>query len=198
MNKNAYKLWIASIIACFSLLFFSCASERKVSKKQIRRDAWGRKVNYTVGKDEQGNPVMQSSLRSSFEKKRAFYHKKQAMWQASRYQTDYLDTKTWSGQKTFAGNKSFSKKSYRERGISPTILQQARQDLAYGARQDRQSYATSSYKTAGAQESRKDPLPYKEDASTALRRKRFITPPIVDWKDQQDLNVEQANALIGR
>ena len=73
-----------------ALLLGACASETKVTQSQVKKDVWGRDEAYSIGKDEDGNPVMKSDKRSSFENK----------------------SSNIASNRDFSG-KDYSKKSYR-------------------------------------------------------------------------------------
>jgi len=197
-----YVHWLAplarlTVIVWLGSFLVSCQSEQTVTKTQVKKDAWGNKENYSVGKDKDGNPQMKSDLRSSMEGK-----------------TNHMST-----NRDFSGD-DYTKKSYRkERWGGNTIFNRKK----YGGDTDAsrfksepwfarkqasasgqlaaaagKTYGVNPFATGTAREGGVATIARNSDAETDVRRRVYKQPDITHWKDQSRLSVNDTKSRLGR
>jgi len=186
------------LVGVVTLLFLgACASKRTVTRSQVRLDAWGKPERFSVGKDEQGNPVMKSDLRSSFEGKTSNMASNED-FSGKDYTTKSYARKRWSG------NTEYSRKNYQGNTdanhykMEPWFVRKQAQAGGKQAGVQGQTYATTAYDRTTALEQGSERIERVSDAETDVRRRVYKQPDIIDWKDQQGLGVEDTNRLLGR
>ena len=145
--------------------------------------------------DAAGNWVPLNNQRSSFETKGTSPYF-QGPYAKKTYQTNQYATKSWwgnkdYGRKQYSGNtdgsrfqksSSLNGQSARETGTAATL---------------HAPYQTGSYATKTAREASAGAIAKPSDAATDARRKVFVPPEIIDWKQQRSLSVEQSKGLLG-
>lgn len=196
-TRNMFALK-ACLVCMVTLLFVgACASKRTVTQSQVRLDAWGKPERFSLGKDEQGNPVMKSDLRSSFEGK-------SSNMAASRdFSGKDYTTKSYA-RKRWAGNTEYSRKNYdgntdaNHYKMEPWFVRKQAQAEGKQASAQGQTYSTTDFGKTIANEQDSERIERVSDAETDVRRRVYKEPDIIDWKDQQGLGVEDTNRLLGR
>ena len=193
MNCCGYRLLGGFIIFCVA----GCATEKKVTEKKLRLDAWGHEESFSVGKDEDGNPKMKSNKRSSFE------NKKSSIVRNRDFRGEDYTAKSYR-KKRWGGNTVFNKKVYRGNTDASRYQKEpwfARKRSVEGtkyARANGQSYSTSMYRTQRAYESKGKYLPTKSDAQVDSKRRSYRPPSVINWKEQGGLSVQDTNSMLGR
>lgn len=185
----------ASIIWMLS----SCSSEQTVTKSQVVKDPWGKPQNYSIGKDENGNPVMKSDRRSTFEGKQSSIagHRD---FRGKDYTSKSYRKKRWGGNTLFGGNKKYSGNTdankYRNQ---PWFVQQQSRALAQRSRAEGKGYRKLGlFRTTQAREQSGRRLSRPQDAETNVRRRVYKQPGITHWKEQKGLSVGDTNRMLGR
>lgn len=187
------------LLVCMSLMLFlsSCASKRTVSQSQVRLDAWGNPERFSLGKDESGNPVMKSDLRSSFEGKTSQLSQSRD-FSGKDYRTKSYAKKRWAGDSQYQAKQYAGNTDANQYKMEPWFVR--KQALADGHRAgaDGQSYNTTEYETPTAREQGAERIQEGSDAETDVRRRVYQQPEIIDWKEQKGLGVKDTNRLLGR
>lgn len=184
-----------------SILVFvlgACSSDSTVTKTQIKKDVWGNKETFSVGKDADGNPMMKSDKRSSYENtssniaaNRDFSGKD---YTKSSYRKDRWGGKSNYDRTSYQGNTS-AKKYKRE----PWFVKQQAALSNRKSSLGKQGYTTAGYRSAGrASEQGGRRIASRQDAQISNRRSSYKQPEVTGWKDQQGLSVKETNGMLGR
>ncbi len=186
-----------AILAGLSALLIACAAERTVTKKQVKKDVWGRDEKFSVGKDKDGNPVMQSDLRSSMEGKMNYT--------ASGHDFNGRDyTKSSYRKKRWGGNTIFNRKKYGGNTDAsryknePWFARKQASASNQSATADGKSYGVNAFNTSNAREQDSKRITYGSDAETDNRRRIFKQPEIKSWRDQTGMSISDTNQKLGR
>ena len=168
-----------------------------MTKTQVRKDWRGKEVPFTVGKDKDGNPVMKSDRRSSFEGKTS------GLVGGRDFQgKDY--TKTSYRKKRWFGNTVFSKKEYRGNTDAsrykrePWFVQKQASASGKRSRADGKNYSVNPFSTTAARERQAVQISRTSDAETSVRRRVFKQPDIIHWQEQRGLTIKDTNKMLGR
>ena len=185
------------VCTALMLLLGSCASKRTVSQSQVRLDAWGNPERFSLGKDENGNPVMKSDLRSSFEGKTSQLSQSRD-FSGKDYRTKSYAKKRWAGNSQYQPRQYAGNTDANQYKMEPWFVR--KQALAHGQRAgaDGQSYNTAEYEASTAREQGSERIEEGSDAETDVRRRIYQQPEIIDWKEQEGLGVKDTNRLLGR
>ncbi|BDS08913.1 hypothetical protein NT6N_39530 [Oceaniferula spumae] len=186
-----------TVVVGLGACLVSCGSEQTVTKEQVRKDAWGNKETFSVGKDKDGNPMMKSDRRSSMEGKTSHMASNRDFAGKDYSKTSYRK-KRWGGntifgRKKYEGNTDASR--YKQ---EPWFVQKqasAQGKTAYGSDK---SFNVNPFSTSTAHEQGGRRVVHKSDAETDVRRRVFIQPDIMDWKKQQGLSISDTNRKLGR
>ena len=169
-----------------------------ITKTQVKKDAWGRDERFTVGKDEDGNPVMKSDRRSSLEGKSSHLAANRD-FRGKDYTSESYRKKRWGGNTLF-GNKRYSGNTdaskYKQ---EPWFVQKQANAGNKVAFANGKSYSGSrSYSASSAREQSGRRISRTSDAETDVRRRVFQQPTITDWSSQSQLSVRDTNRRLGR
>lgn len=183
--------------AVCSLLFVACGSETTVSETQIKKDVWGNDEAYSIGKDADGNPVMKSDKRSSFENKSSQFGGNKD-FQGKDYTASSYRKKRWGGnrdygRKAYQGNRSAD--HYKN---EPWFVRKQASASGKSAQGFNQSYAVNPYRTSSSSAGGRKQIQPKGNADIANRRKSYKQPEITPWKDQKGLTVGDTNSMLKR
>jgi hypothetical protein len=183
-------------IVC-ALLMGACASERKVTQGQVRKDAWGKDETYSIGKDEDGNPVMKSDKRSSFENKSSNIASNRD-FSGKDYTKKSYRKKRWGGDTSF-DRKSFSGNTDANRYRSePLFVQKQAAPTSKQANVRNKKFSINPFRSKRATEQGGRRITTSEDAEISNRRQTYKQPDITDWKDQDRLSIGDTNRMLGR
>ena len=192
-----YSFKLAFVLFGAALLLSACSSERTVTNSQVRKDPWGNPESYAIGKDDDGNPVMKSDLRSGFEGRRSH------VASTRDFKGEDYSTKSYS-KKRWHGNTQYQSKSYdgntnaNHYKTEPWFVQKQARNSGKESTAEGKAYKVNSYGKSAAREQGVPRLEYASDAETDVRRRVYKQPDIINWKDQQDLSVQDTNRLLGR
>jgi hypothetical protein len=151
------------------------------------------KNGYT--KDANGNWVPQTDKRSSFESK----------GQDPNFTKDFKKTEYKTGdytKKSWWGNKDYDAKAYAG-NTDGSRFQKASDLQGKGARESGSNtkipdpYKTGTYATSDAREAGKNPIAKPSNDGIENRREVYEAPPVIDWREQRSLSVDQAKGLLG-
>lgn len=197
MSKlGSYISLFLSGLVC-ALLLGACASETKVTRSQVKKDVWGRDEGYSVGKDEDGNPVMKSDKRSSFENKSSNITSNRD-FSGKDYSTKSYRKERWGGDTTF-DRKSFSGNTDVNRYKSEPLFVQKQADAAgQQANVRKKKFSFNPFRSKRASEQGVKRITTTEDAKISNRRQTYQQPDITDWKNQDGLSVGDTNRMLGR
>lgn len=187
MKFHHQILWLLALLAV------ACAPHATTPPPKTLSQRLEQKNGYK--QDAKGNWIPQNDQRSSFESKgKSPYF--QGSYQKKTYQTDSYAKKSWwgnkdYGRKTYAGNtdgKRFQKSSAFDGQGAPEANTAA--DIP-------RSYQTGTYPTTAAREAAIGGIAKPSDTLTDIRRKVYPAPPIVDWKEQRSMSLEQSKGILG-
>lgn len=186
-----------AILLALAVLLGACATEKTVTKTQVKKDWRGKTVPFTVGKDKDGNPVMKSDRRSSFEGREGYVGGGKK-FSGKNYATQSYGKKNWFGSKVF-GKKQYQGNTDAGRyQKEPWFVR--KQALASGkrARADGESYSVNPFRTSSAREQGGARIKRTTDAETSVRRRVYKQPDIIHWKEQKGLTIKDTNRMLGR
>ncbi len=186
--------WISGLLF---LLVCSCATEQTVTKKQVRKDAFGRNLNFRKEKGEDGSIVMKSDKRSSFEGRRSNIVRNRD-FSGKNYRKKSYRKERWEGvshfsKKEFQGSRDASR--YQK---EPWFVK--KQAGAQGKQFDvgKKKFFSNPFKTKPAIETTRKSITHTSDAETDFRRRVYVQPKITGWKNQSSLSVDDTNKMLGR
>ncbi len=197
MNAGRHLFVFASISCLVAMLLGSCASEQTVTKSQVKKDAWGRDESFSVGKDKDGNPMMQSDRRSSLEGKQSSVARGRD-FSGKDYSKKSYRKKRWGGN-TFFGRKKYEGDTDASRyQKEPWFVkkQAGLKDQRAGA--EGKTYSVNPFRKSTANEQGGTRMSRTRDAETDFRRRVFKQPGITHWKNQSGLSVGDTNRMLGR
>ncbi|MFK7909527.1 MAG: hypothetical protein AB8F34_02890 [Akkermansiaceae bacterium] len=179
------------------MFFGACATEQTVTKTQVKKDWRGETLPFTVGKDKDGNPVMKSDRRSSFEGRSSNIAGDQS-YSKKDYNTKSYRKKSWFGSKIF-GKKEYQGNTDANRFKSePWFVSKQANASGKRARADGKSFGVNPFRTKSATEQTGRSIARTSDAETDVRRRVFMQPDITHWKKQKGLSVSDTNRMLGR
>lgn len=184
------SLSLAALVSCGS---GGSSSESFASTKtQSMEDRI--KGGYEVGKDETGAPRMQSDRRSSFEDARFAGASSSASGKG--YSKKGYNRDRWSGGKSY-NTKNYGGDTRAEGYDKSPLFVRENAHLAKNSRFSRKDYGTGNYQT---NRSREQGSNYKTGANTYTESRRNKRPkdPITTYRQEQEMSVEDTNALLGR
>lgn len=181
------------------VLLSSCSSKQSVTKAQVRRDAWGKAESFSIGKDKDGNPVMKSDLRSNFEGQQSL------MASARDHSGKDYSTKSYSKNR-WGGNTAFSRKKYSGKTktnanyykMEPWFVKKQANSAGERSNLQDKNYTVNPYRKSTAHEQGGSRMEHTSDAESDVRRRVYKQPDIINWKDQQGLEVKDTNRMLGR
>lgn len=180
-----------------AMLLGACASEQTVTKTQVRKDAWGRDERFSVGKDEDGNPMMKSDRRSSLEGKQNNMATSRD-FQGKDYNSKSYRKKRWGGN-TFFGRKKYEGNTDASKyNKEPWFVRKQAGAEGQRAYADGKSYSVNPFRTSGASEQGGARISRPQDAETNFRRRVYKQPDVTHWKNQKGLSVGDTNRMLGR
>jgi hypothetical protein len=195
--------YVRSIIVLFSIscvvtmLLGSCASERTVTKTQVKKDAWGREESFSVGKDEDGNPMMKSDRRSSMEGKQSNVAGSQD-FSGKDYNKKSYRKKRWGGNTVFGRKKYEGNTDASQYQKEPWFVKKQAGLKNQRAGAEGKTYSDNPFRKPTAREQGGARISHSSDAKTDFRRRVFKQPGITHWKDQPGLGVGDTNRMLGR
>jgi len=183
-------------IVC-ALLLGACASEQKVTQGQVKKDVWGRDEAYSIGKDEDGNPVMKSDKRSRFENKSSNIASNRD-FSGKDYTKKSYRKKRWGGDTSF-DRKSFSGNTdanhYRS---EPLFVQKQAASTGKQVNGSNKKFSINPFRSKRVTEQGGRRITTTQDAKISNRRQTYKQPDITDWKDQDGLSIGDTNRMLGR
>ncbi|MGJ8676974.1 MAG: hypothetical protein ACSHX0_05620 [Akkermansiaceae bacterium] len=181
-----------------SCLLLSCASERTITKSKLEVDAFGNPVNYTVGKDEDGNPMMKSDVRSFYEGDVSNIASQRGKYNGKDYARKSYRTERWGGDSDYKIKQFGGSQAARGYDQEPWFVKKQASAQGKTAQVGKESFFTKMFGTSDARENRVSDLKKESDAETNVRRRVFIQPDVISYKEQAELNVSETNQLLGR
>lgn len=184
-------------LAGLGVFLVSCAAEQTVTKEQVRKDAWGKKESFSVGKDKDGNPVMKSDRRSQMEGKTSHMVSNRD-FSGKDYTKKSYRKKRWGGNTLFGRKKYEGNTDASQYKQEPWFVKKQASAQGQQARAAGKSFSVNPFSTKTAREQSGRRIARPSDAETDVRRRVFIQPKITGWKDQQSLGVSDTNRMLGR
>jgi len=192
--KNTTRL---AVLAGLGVLLVSCAAEQTVTKEQVRKDAWGKKESFSVGKDKDGNPVMKSDRRSHMEGKTSHMASNRD-FSGKDYNKKSYRKKRWGGNTLFGRKKYEGNTDASQYKQEPWFVRKQASAQGQKANAAGKSFSVNPFRTRSAREQSGRRIVRTSDAETDVRRRVFIQPDVTDWKKQQSLSVGDTNRMLGR
>jgi len=192
---NITRQWF--ILFGITVVLGACGTERTVTKTQVRKDPWGREERFSVGKDKDGNPVMKSDRRSSFEGKRNNMVSNRD-FNAKDYTKKSYRKKRWGGNTVFRRKKYQGNTDASQYKREPWFVRKQAHAQSQRARADGKRYAVNPFRTSRAREQDGRRIAHTADAETGFRRRVFKQPSVINWKEQRGLSVKDTNRMLGR
>lgn len=153
--------------------------------------------NFRYGKGEDGAQRIVSNARSEFDGKRSSNFEGQ-------YKTKQFGKKDAEVQKPWWGTREYATSRYS----GPTDGSRFQQDSILGndvagesgkvSRDTGRSYRTGVYQTGAAHEASARPVEKRADALTESKRDNQVSPRIVGWEQQRQLQMSETKSLLGR
>ena len=201
--RSFYNVCCLSLIARLTVAVWlggflvSCQSEQTVTKTQVKKDAWGNKENYSVGKDKDGNPMMKSDLRSSMEGKMNHMSSNRD-FSGDDYTKKSYRKERWGGDTIFNrkkyGGDTDASRFKNEPWFARKQASASKQQAAVSGK----TYGVNPFTTRKAHEEGAATIARPSDAETAVRRRVYKQPDITHWLDQSKLSVNDTKSRLGR
>ncbi len=196
MNFHVNSLLPAAVL----LALVSCAGEKaRDPARPTARKPLSQRLDERNGykQDEAGNWVPRSDKRSSFESvgDSPYFkgNKKKKEFKVGEYQ-----------KKSWWGSRDFKMTSYEGNTDGSRFHKTAGQE-GVTARENRSAvnhlpgdYKTSGFATGAAREAGMDGVSRVSDAETAVRRRVYQAPEVINWREQRPITREQTKSLLGR
>ena len=193
--KQTYQYLCMSIVLC---LLGSCASEQVVSLSKVERDAFGRSLNYSVGEDEDGNPVVKSEKRSALEGKKSNLGSR-SDFSGSDYTTKAYRKKRWGGKEEFSTDAYSGVNQATQYDKEPWFVKKQANAQGAAANESKQTFFTKLFKTSKARESNIANVARVSDAETDLRRRVYKEPEIFQPGEyRSNLGIEDTKRMLFR
>ena len=180
------------------VLMSSCASEQTVTQSKARKDAWGNELPFTMGKDADGNPTMNSDKRSQFENKNSNITKNRDFSGKDYTKKSYRKDR-WGGNTAFKSKKYEGNTDANRYKKEPWFVKKQAKSFGTEARANNKKFLVnpfrsqkSSYKHGGRQ------IAKPESVLERNKRNALGQPTITNWKDQKGLSVKDTNGMLGR
>lgn len=190
--------FILSLAAC---ALVSCAKDvasRKDPATPAPRKTLSQRLDENNGytQDADGNWVPRNNKRSSFENQgQSPYF--QGSYDKKAYKTGEYRKKAWWGNKDY-GRQAYAGNTDGSRFQKPSRLDgQGAREAGQDARIPR-TYETDGFATGSAREAGQSSLAKPSDAETDVRRRVYQAPPVIDWREQRALSLEQSKGILGR
>lgn len=196
--KCLVKISRIPVMIIFIILVVSCASKRTITQSRVQKDAFGNASKFSVGKDEDGNPVMQSKERSSFEGKSSNISSN-SDFKGADYTKKAYRSKRWNGSKDFntSNFSGASKKASYEN--EPWFVKKQSQESQSSAREDKQGFITKLFKKPVAKEGTLNTIDNKSNAYTDYRKSVFKQPEVRSKASYvSDLTLQDTKRLLSR
>lgn len=190
-----------SIPFLFVALLASCGSSSSNKKPDqatpaLKPMSQRLEENNGFKQDANGNWVPKSDKRSSFE----------SQGRSTQFEGEYAKKTYKTGEyakKSWWGNKDYGRKQYAGNTDGSRFQTKSRLD-GKGAREAGNQadlpdpYETGTYATNAAREAGNSAIAKPSDAETDIRREVYQAPPVVDWREQRALSLEQSRGILGR
>jgi hypothetical protein len=192
---------LPAISCLLALLLASCAGSSSNKKTDTATPALkplSQRLDENNGfkQDDKGNWVPKSDKRSSFE----------SQGRSTQFQGEYAKKAYKTGEyakKSWWGNKEYGRKQYAGNTDGSRFQTKSRLD-GKGAREAGNQadlphpYETGTYATNAAREAGNQAISKPSDAETDIRRDVYKAPPVIDWREQRALSLEQSRGILGR
>jgi len=191
------KLWPFLHLSIICLILGACASETTTTNQKLSKDVWGNDLPFSIGKDDDGNPMMKSDKRSSFENKTSNLASNRDF-----SGNDY--TKKSYSKDRWGGNTAFARKKYEGNTNADHYKKEpwyVRKQVASSGKQSTASnkkFSVNPFRTNRATEQDARRITSKQDYKVSNRRQSYKQPVITDWKDQSSLSIKDTNSMLGR
>lgn len=188
-----------SIVCLPLILLVACGSRSGSSNSPTEGfKPFSQRLNENNGYqvDAQGNWIPRNNKRSEFESRG------EAVQTTKEYAKKDYGTREHS-KKSWWGSKDYGSKNYDGNTDGGRFQKTSRLD-GKGARDSGRkadvpgSYQTDNYATSASRESAADKITKPTDANTKNRRESYVSPDIIDWREQRSLSVDQSKSLLGR
>ena len=192
------KLGRILILSVIGLLLASCASETTTTEHKVNKDAFGKELPFSVGKDADGNPMMKSDKRSRYENKNSNIESNRDFsgndYTKKSYRKDRWGGDSHFGKKTYAGNTSADR--YKK---EPWYVRKQASSANKQATASNKNYSVNPFRRSGrASEQGGRRMTTTQDARTSNSRQSYKQPEITHWKEQNGLSVKDTNSMLGR
>jgi len=185
------------IFSLMGLLLGACAKETTVTQSQVKKDVWGNNQSYSVGQDDDGNPVMKSDKRSGFENKHSNIASNRDFsgkdYTKKSYRKNRWGGDTYFGSKKYNGNTKA--KGYQS---EPWFVRKQASASNQQASVANKSFLVNPFNSKRAPDPRTKRYATSTNAKVSNRRGGYKQPSITNWKDQKGLTVKDTNGMLGR
>jgi hypothetical protein len=180
------------------LLLGACATEQTVTKTKVKKDMWGNDESFSIGKDADGNPMMKSDKRSSFENKKSNLTKN-CDFSGKDYTKKSYRKERWGGKRSF-GRKKFEGNTdanrYRK---EPWFVKKQAAGADRQALASNKKFSVNPFRSGTSSSSAtKKRYSTFQNPNVSKSRRSFPQPDITDWKNQKGLSVKDTNGMLGR
>lgn len=200
MNSALQFLFTPLLLCLFAT---SCASDKKDAPASAQSPTTlSQRLSETGGYkvDSDGNWQPKTNKRSSFESagNAPFSREKKSnLGKKDPFKTEDFAKKSWWGNKNY-GHKNYSGETDGSRFQKNSRLDDQGAQESGGTAALPAPYETGSYATSSAAEQSENLIDRPSDAETAVRRKVFQQPDIIDWRQQRTLSLDQSKGILGR
>lgn len=187
------------IFAFLSLPLIGCANKGKDgAQASASVPSFSERLSESGGfkQDAEGSWAPTSNKRSSFELQRETPHFKGSI-EKQAYQTGDYQKKSWWGKKTYEAGEykgdtdgsRFKKQAKHQGKVAPY----GDEKVAKG-----DPYKTHKLDYQSARESNAADIDKPRNDYAESRKRGYVPPSVIDWKEQRKLSVEQSRSILGR
>lgn len=185
------------LLSFIGFLLGACAKETTVTQSKVKKDVWGNDASYSVGQDEDGNPMMKSDKRSSFENKSSNIASNRDFrgqdYTKKSYRKDRWGGETHYDRKKYAGNTSAER--YQK---EPWFVRKQASSSNKQASDSKKKFSVNPFRSKRASEQNARRISTSQNSAINNQRNGFQQPTITNWKDQKGLSVKDTNGMLGR
>lgn len=191
---------LSYVSALLSLMLIGCAGKSKddASAAASEPTSLSARLSESGGfkQDKEGNWVPKSNKRSSFELERKTAYFKGNI-EKKAYQTGDYEKKSWWGKKTYhvgeyKGDTDGSRFKTQAQPHGKRALY-ADKNVDIG-----DPYKTKTLEYKSAIEMREDGIDKPRNDYAESRRRSYVQPSVIDWKEQRKMSMEQSRSILGR
>ena len=188
-------LFLPLSIIC--MVLGACESETTTTKHKVSKDPWGNELPFSIGKDDDGNPMMKSDKRSSFDNKQSNIASGKD-FSGSDYSKKSYRKERWGGDTSFGRKKYAGNTSAERYKKEPWYVRKQASASGQQATASNKKFSVNPFRSNRTSSVNSRQVSTSQDSKINNRRQSYKQPNITDWKEQGGLSVKDTNSMLGR